>query len=72
MAKKVHYYQVTDGEWVPVGMRNNRDQCCDCGLIHKVNYRITDKGKIEVQVFRDARATNGARKNFKFEKETED
>jgi len=36
-----------------------------------MNFRITDKGKIEIQTFRDARATAGARKNFKYTKEKE-
>jgi hypothetical protein len=70
--RKGTYYQVTDGEWVPVGRKGNKDQCCDCGLVHRVNYRINDKGGIEVQVFRDDRATGAVRKSFKFEKESED
>ena len=64
------YYKVTDGEWITVHWKGNKDQCCDCGLIHRVNYRINeDSGRLEVQVFRDYRATNGARKHFQFEKD---
>jgi len=62
------YYQVTDGEWVPTNWRDNKDQCCDCGLVHRVNYRVNEDGKLEVQVFRDPRATNGARRHSKFTK----
>ena len=54
------YYHVTDGEWLQVKMRGQKTQCCDCGLVHRENYRIKD-GKIEMQVFRDPRATGGAR-----------
>lgn len=63
------YYHVTDGEWIEVQMRNNRDQCCDCGLIHRIDYRINDKGKIEMRAYRDPRATNGARRHFNFAKD---
>ena len=66
MSKSV-YYHVTDGEWIRVPMRNGKDQCCDCGLVHKTNYRIVD-GHVEVQVFRDGRATGGARRRFNFAK----
>lgn len=72
MTKKRTYYHVTDGEWIQVPKRGFKEQCCDCGLIHRLNFRITDDGKIEIQTFRDARATNGARKHFKFTKETDD
>lgn len=68
MTKK-QYHHVTEGEWFPVDRKDNRDQCCDCGLVHKVNYRVTDKSKIEVQVFRDERATAALRRKYKFSKE---
>ena len=63
---KSEYYQVSDGEWIEIPMRNLMDQCCDCGLIHRMNFRINAKGRIEMQAFRDARATNGARSHFAF------
>jgi len=68
---KSGYYQVIDGEWVATDRKRNREQCCDCGLVHKVNYRINAKGKIEFQVFRDARATAAARRRFKFTKDND-
>ena len=66
---KSAYYQVIDGEWIQVVLKGNKHQCCDCGLVHRVNYRLNDKGKIECQVFRDERATAAARKRFKFTKD---
>lgn len=60
---------MTDGEWIPVNWRDNRDQCCGCGLVHRVNYRINDGGKLEVQVFRDPKATGGARRHSDFKKD---
>jgi len=63
-AGKSDYYHVTDGEWIEIPKRNHMDQCCDCGLIHRMNFRINIRGRLEVQAFRDARATNGARRHF--------
>ena len=56
------YYQVTDGEWIQEPMRGGKDQCCDCGLVHTVNYKIID-GKLYRQVFRNPQATGGARRH---------
>ncbi len=64
------YYHVTDGEWLQVARRGNKDQCCDCGLVHRTNYRLGKHGGIEVQVYRDDRATAAVRRGFKFEKES--
>lgn len=69
MSRKSAYYHVTDGEWIEVAMKGNKEQCCDCGLVHKVNYRLNDKGRIEYQVFRDERATAAIRKHFNFTKD---
>ena len=60
------YYHVSDGEWIDIPWRGFKEQCCDCGLIHKLNFKVDDKGKLWMQTHRDYRATNGARKGFKF------
>jgi hypothetical protein len=67
--RSTQYYHVADGEWIEVPKRKYREQCCDCGLIHRMNFRINAKGGIEIQAFRDARATNGARRYFAFTRE---
>lgn len=64
------YLQVKDGEWIEVPKRGYKEQCCDCGLTHVLNFRINAKGKIEIQAFRDGKATGGARKGFRFTKDT--
>jgi len=66
---KSEYYHVTDGEWIVVPKRGYKEQCCDCGLVHKLNFRVTKSGQIEIQTFRDGRATAGARVGFKFTKD---
>ena len=49
-------------------VRNFREQCCDCGLIHRLDFRIVD-GKVEFRTRRDDRATAAARRTFKFTKD---
>lgn len=66
MTKQRGYYHVTDGEWIAVPWRGYKEQCCDCGMIHRHNYRISAKGHLEVQSTLDKRATAGARRQFKF------
>jgi hypothetical protein len=57
-------------------MKNFREQCCDCGLIHRLDFRIVDgrngtrpgvRGlRVEFRTRRDDRATAAARRTFKF------
>lgn len=61
MTKKDEYYHASEGEWIPVKKRGYKEQCCSCGLVHRMNFRIVD-GTIEIQSFRDPKATNGARR----------
>jgi len=62
--KKEEYYQVTNGEWVPIPWRGFKDQCCHCGLVHRTNFRIKN-GKLQFQAFVDGKATGGARTRFR-------
>lgn len=68
MARKRRYHQIVDGEWVRVLKRGFRDMCCDCGLVHRMDFRIID-GRIEFKVHRDDRATAAARRPYKFIKD---
>lgn len=62
---KRRYPQIEDGEWVRPTMKMHKEQCCDCGLIHKVEYEIVSVGKgkegIRYRSSRDERATAAAR-----------
>ncbi|RZN21946.1 hypothetical protein [Bradyrhizobium sp. Leo121] len=66
---RTDYYHVEDGEWIVVTKRKHKSQCCDCGLVHVLNFRVNEHGQIEVQSARDARATAAVRRAFKFEKD---
>jgi hypothetical protein len=67
VTKRIPYYQVTDGEWLRVVKRKFREQCCDCGLIHVVDFRVRDNA-MEVRATRDDRATAASRRSGKFPK----
>jgi hypothetical protein len=46
MAKRSSYEVIEYGEWTRPRMRDFRAQCCDCGLIHRLDFRIVDaKGR---------------------------
>lgn len=62
------YYWVSDGETVAVPWRNYKEQCCDCGLVHRMNFKIID-GTLHIQTFRDKRSTAAVRQKFNFEKD---
>lgn len=44
-----------DGEWVQPIRRGYLMKCCDCGLVHRLNFRLVKTGrgqKIQFQAFR--------------------
>lgn len=46
--------------WVTPVRKGYRMQCCDCGLVHAIDFRVKD-GKIQFRVERHFRATAGVR-----------
>lgn len=48
--------QRKSGEWVQPRMKNYFMQCCDCDLIHRINFRVVmDKhgfAHVQMQAFR--------------------
>lgn len=57
------YAQAYDGEWMPIPWRGFREQCCECALIHVVDYRVVN-GTLEFRCSIDKRATTAARKGY--------
>ena len=55
------YDQPEAGEWVRPIRRGYKLACCDCGLVHKMDFRIV-KGRVQFRVFRDNRATAAIRR----------
>lgn len=66
MGKK--YDKPKAGDWIePRRRKGYKLACCDCGLVHVVNFRIVNPKwkKIQFQVFRDNRATAAMRREDK-------
>ncbi len=65
MRVKYNYPQVYDGEWLEVANHNeHRVQCCDCGLVHSIKYRVI-KGRIHFRTKLNMRATAAVRRKKK-------
>jgi hypothetical protein len=59
--EKLHEYKpVSAGEWVRP-RKTYYMACCDCGLVHKMEFRIHE-GKIQFRAWRSKRATSNVRK----------
>ncbi len=52
-----------DGEWVAPIRRGFQLGCCDCGLIHDMDFRV-NKGVLRFRMTRNKRATNLRRKKI--------
>ena len=59
------YEYVEDGKWIRVPARGHKNACCDCDLVHAVDYRIAKDGALEVRFRRDNRATAALRRKKK-------
>lgn len=61
MSGRRKYHRVKPGEWFRPAMREHREKCCDCGLVHIIDFRIAD-GRVEKRIFRDQRSTAAGRR----------
>ncbi len=60
--KPKRYEQMKDGEWFEVAsLRNHLMACCDCGLVHRMNFKIIDGTRIQIQAFRAPNLTKKRR-----------
>lgn len=61
------YPEAEEGEWITPQRRNWKLACCDCGLVHTLNFRLVKTlnggNTIQFQVFRDNRATGQIRRH---------
>jgi len=64
MKKYPKHYAPEEGEWVP-HRQHMTWQCCDCGLVHDVSFRIGELGNLEVSMFRNEKETRKARRKNK-------
>lgn len=57
---KARYKQEVAGEWIQPVRRGYRLACCDCSLVHTMDFRV-HKGRAQFRVFRNNRATSAMR-----------
>ena len=55
------YDEPEAGEWVQPIRRGYKMCCCDCGLVHKMDFRVKNR-RVQFRVFRDNRATAAIRR----------
>lgn len=60
------YAKPKAGEWVQPVRNGYRMMCCDCGLVHRLDFRLVKYGAsrrvIRFRAFRDNRATANTRR----------
>lgn len=56
-----------DGEWVQPVRRGYKLACCDCGLVHRVDFRI-QAGRVQFRAFRAPRSTGAMRRAMTIKK----
>lgn len=55
------YWPAGNGQWVIPRKRGWKLACCDCGLVHTVDFTTTKHGAISARFRRDERATKELR-----------
>ena len=59
------YKKAENGQWVQPVRAGYKIKCCDCGLVHRIDFRLLKNGRgttIQMRYFRDERATAAARR----------
>lgn len=54
------YEKIKPGEWLRPKVKGYRMACCDCGLVHRLDFRV-HTGRAELRAYRDNRATKRLR-----------
>ncbi len=71
------YYQIIDGQWFEPQHGEFFDQCCSCGLTHRMKFAVIDRGtrkpvtgvQVQIKVNIDKRKTAASRRKLKFTKD---
>lgn len=51
-------------DWIMPVMHDYKMGCCDCGLVHKLHFRVK-AGRCQFKISRDNRATAAVRRHMK-------
>lgn len=60
----MRYQKPKEGEWIQPIRRGYKMACCDCGLVHTMDFRIKDS-RVQFRAFRNYRSTAQKRRHFK-------
>ena len=58
------YPDVKAGKWVNPVQEGYKMACCDCGLVHRLDFRII-RNQVQFRAWRDNRATGQVRRHIK-------
>ena len=61
LKKRLRYKSVKDGEWQQPIKRGYKMVCCDCGLVHRMQFRVFG-GRVQLRGWRMVRETAQYRK----------
>ena len=53
--KKIKFCEEEPGEWIQPVRKGYLMKCCDCGLVHKIDFRLVKNGRgnfIQFRAFR--------------------
>lgn len=56
-----YYEEVEAGKWVQPIPKGYKMECCDCGLVHTLDFRIY-KGRVQLRAWRNNRSTGQIRR----------
>lgn len=71
--------QIIEGEWIEPTHTGFVDQCCDCALVHVIDFAVVDRktrepiagAAVQFKLRVDRRKTAASRRKLKFTKETD-
>ncbi len=54
-----------DGDVIQPVMEGYRMACCDCGLVHELDFNVTDDMLVQFRAWRNERATAAKRREMR-------
>lgn len=71
------YMQIVEGEWIEPAHSGFVDQCCDCHLVHVIDFAVVDRrtkekiphAAVQFKLKVDRRKTAASRRKLKFSKD---
>ena len=71
------YMQIVEGEWIEPTHQGFVDQCCDCHLVHVIDFAVVDRrtkekipnAAVQFKLKVDRRKTAASRRKLKFSKD---